>query len=251
MSESEKDALEVKKPSALAVPEYLKEYEGDKTGTEHITKDDMKMPRLTIAQKMSHQLDDQNAKYIEGLKFLQVFNDLTEDIYSVPLRFTIVRADPPRAIEFRPMDEGGGVIDMNVPINDPRTKWHGKEKPKATVFYDFFIMLEDTLEIVALSLKTTNLKTAKRLNSLMKLRFGPPFTQLYVLDVKREENDKGAYGIYTVVNASAVSEELLGASTQAHNSLKDRAIDLKHENESDSESEVVEGEVVDGKPLPF
>ncbi len=250
MSESEEKALEVKKPSALTtVPEYLKEFKGDKSGTEHITKDDMKMPRLTIAQKMSHQLDDQKSKYIEGLKFLQVFNDLTEEVYSVPLRFTIVRADAPRAIEFRPMDEGGGVIDMNVPINDARTKWHGKEKPAATVFYDFYLMLEDTLEIVALSLKTTNLKTAKRLNSLMKLRFGPPYTQLYELDVKREENDKGAYGIYTVINAGPVSEELLAMSTQAFHSLEDQTIDLKHDGE---DTETVEGEIVEeqGK-VPF
>lgn len=242
MSKKEELALEVPpKNTALAVPEYLQGYKGDKTGTDHITKEDMKMPRLNIAQKMSHQVDEDDAAYIADLKFGQLFNDLTGTVYEAPLYFTVVRADAPRAIEFRPIEEGGGVIDLNVPINDPRTKWHGEDKPTATVFYDYYIMLLDhDYEIVALSLKTTNIKVAKRLNSLMKLRFGPPFTQRYVLNVSIEENSKGKYGVFTVNNAGPVSEEALKLSAGSYENLKDRKDLIKHDGVETVDAEPVE-----------
>ncbi len=246
MTEEKKtDALEKKGPSALAIPEYLKGFEGVKTGTEHIGKEDMQMPRVRIAQKMSHQLEKTDAKYIEGLEFGQVFNDVTGVIYETPLKFTVIRADAPRAIEFRPFDEGGGVIDLNVPINDPRTRWHGSERPQATVFYDYFLMLVPSLELAALSLKQyEGHRLAQRLNSLMKLRFGPPFTQLYELDVIVETNDKGTFGVYTVKNAGAVSEEVLKLSEGSFNEFKDKPV-LDHEKDGVTDAEVVDATEAD------
>jgi hypothetical protein len=242
--------------TGIAVPDHLDKYKSDSRGTDHITKDDLKMPRLCIAQKMSPQLDEDSPKYIDGLKFGDLFNDLTNEIYgSGPVQFTILRADRPRAIEFVPMEEGGGIKDFDVPMNDPRTKWHGNEKPLATIFYDYVLALLPTREPIVLSLKTTGLKVAKQLNGLMKLRGLPCFTGLYEITARKEQNDKGSFGVYGVRNAGFVDEETAEWSESVFETLKDRAIDIdRGENDEVSvDAEVVDAEVVEGtqEKVPF
>ena len=98
--------------------------EGDKSGTEGITKDDLRLPRLGIAQGLSPQLTPGDTQEIEGLRQVDMFNDTTKQIYGRgPVYFIVVRRDA-KGIEFRPRSEGGGIIDLNVPRNDKRlTEW--------------------------------------------------------------------------------------------------------------------------------
>lgn len=233
----------------LTVPEHLDKYKKDTRGTEHLEKKDVKMPRLSIAQKMSAQIESSSTKYIEDLEFLDLFNDLTGEIYRErPLQFTIIKADPPRAIEFVPMDEGGGIRDFNVPMSDARTQWHGNERPLATVFYDYVLALLPSREPIVLSLKSTNLKTARQLNGLMKLRGLPCFTGLYELTVTKEANDKGqTWGTYTIRNAGFVDAETAAWGEEAYEGLKDKAIEIDREPEDN----IADAEVVDDSKSEF
>ena len=84
--------------------------EGD-LGNEGMTREDILMPRLGLAQKMSPEIDPTNQeKYIEGLQFTDLFNSLTKARYGKgPLYFSILRRDQPRYVEFTPIDQGGGI----------------------------------------------------------------------------------------------------------------------------------------------
>jgi hypothetical protein len=187
----------------------------DRTGTEHIKNEDMQIPRILLAQKTSPEIDPtQPARYIEGLKFCDMFNGLTREIYGRgPLKFAILRADPPRFVEFGPLDQGGGVKDPNVPSDDPRAQF-GKDgsKPIATKFYDFIIMLlpfqANAMErMVALSFKSTGLRMAKQLNSLAKLRNAPIYAGVYSLTSMDTKNQFGTFGIYHIANAGWVDTQ--------------------------------------------
>ena len=173
-------------------------------GTEHIEQKDIKIPRLCIAQGLSDQIKRNDPSYIEGLVVGDLFNDLTGEIYrGLPLSFYIVRADPPRFIEFIPRAQGGGVKDLNVPPNDPRTLWTTNEagerqKPIATMFYDYVILLGPQKEMLALSLKSSGIKIAKQLNGLIKMRNAPLWAGRYTVDVKDETSPNGPFPNYVI-----------------------------------------------------
>ncbi|KKM78483.1 hypothetical protein LCGC14_1359440, partial [marine sediment metagenome] len=102
MSPKKKDeALEKAGLTALARPDFI---EVGTAGTEDITADDLKLPRLAIAQGLSPQMLPDDSAHIEGLKLFELFNDLTDEIYGKgPLTFIVGRRQVKR-IEFDPED---------------------------------------------------------------------------------------------------------------------------------------------------
>ena len=223
------DKLVKQADASLTLPSYIKA--GDHRGTDHITKDDLQMPRMGLAQGLSPQLMVGDPKYIEGLAIGQMFNNLTSQIYGRgPIDFCVVRADPPRGIEFFPLDQGGGIKDFNVPLTDPRMQFGPNgEKPVATKFYDFIVMLLPSQELIALSFKSTGLKTARQLNGLIKLRNAPLFAGKYRLSTGMTKNKQGTFAIFLVSNNGFVDEETYANAEHLYEALKDRHIVIDRE----------------------
>jgi len=215
-------------------------------GTEHLTREDITMPRLALAQQMSPQLQELDPKYVPDLKVGQLFNSLTgQNFGRGPVFFTIVRADKPRYVQFAPREEGGGVIDPNVPADDPRTRFRpdGK-KPLATKFYDFIVAMLPFNEktkgnpfenMIALSFKSTGLKVAKQLNTLMRMRNADSFTGLYELTAGQDKNTKGTFAVYQVKNAGWLSAEECAIAEAMFESVKDREIKVDREPGEDDD----------------
>jgi hypothetical protein len=208
----------VPKAGALAAVAALPDYLSASTeGTEHIESKDMVLPRLALAQKMSHEVDPEHDAFIQGLQIGQLFDTVEKTIFGEgPIEFVIVRADRPRFVEFFPRDAGGGVKDLNVPVGDPRTQFTRNEKgetvpPVATMFYDFIVLVLPSatvpeLKMLGLSFKNTGIKAAKQLNSLIKLRGRALYAGKYELSTASAENKKGKFKVYTVKNSSIPSE---------------------------------------------
>lgn len=195
------------------VQQRPKSLSDDLTGTEGIGPDDIRLPRLCIAQGLSHQLLPGNSRYIKDLRMFDFFNDLTTDIYGPaenPIKFVCCRRDV-RGIEFIPREEGGGIVDLNVPLNDPRMAWTVENgtriPPKATRFTEFVVMLlrpGKQPEPIVLSIKDTNKwnrLAATNLTTYIGLRRASIFSGLYAVSAKPETNDKGTFGVYIVKNA--------------------------------------------------
>jgi hypothetical protein len=216
------------------VPDYVRV--GGHRGTDHITKDDLQMPRMGLAQGLSPQLMAGDSKYIEGLAVGMMFNNLTNHVYGRgPLEFCVLRADPPRGIEFFPLDQGGGIKDFNVPLTDPRMQFGPNgEKPVATKFYDFVIMLLPSKELIALSFKSTGLKTARQLNALIKLRNTDIFAGKYILTTAMTKNKSGTFAIFNVANAGFVDLETYRYAEAMYEALKDKELVFEREAGDDS-----------------
>jgi len=185
---------------------------GDKTGTEGITSEDIRLPRLGIAQGLSPQIMPGDGSYIEDLKLFDMFNDSTNEVYGKgPLYFVPVRRDV-KCIEFRPRTEGGGVVDLNVPRNDPRaTQWrevNGKRLPPAATTFDEFIALliktGGETDPIVISIKHTNKwnrRAASDLNGFIKMHASqgvksvPIYGVVYSIESKSEKNDSGTFGV--------------------------------------------------------
>ena len=231
-------------------PTFLKPE--DTRGTDHIQRDDLQMPRIGLAQGLSPELIEGDMKYIPELKLGDMFNNLTGQIYGRgPLEFTVIRADKPRGIEFIPLKEGGGIRDFNVPLTDPRMQFGpptedspSGAKPIATKFYDYLTVLIPSAEIVALSCKSTGLKTAKRLNAFMKMKRAPSFAGKYTLSsIVENKGPTMVYGSYQIKVSDAVdkftavglpgwvSEEILKWAEAAYESIKDKEFEIEREQE--------------------
>lgn len=210
-------------------------------GNEGIGRGDILMPRIGLAQKMSPEIDPTNAaRYIEGLQFTDLFHSTKKkNLGKGPLHFIILRRDEPRWIEFRPIDQGGGIIDPNVRKGDERTKF-GTDgtKPVATEFHDFIVLLlndfnpKEPLEsVAALSLKSSGIRAAKELNFLVTMR-GPKTICKGIYTVKTgsktDKKTQGVYAVYKFDNAGWLKPdspmEKLGL--EMFEAWKDREVDI-------------------------
>jgi hypothetical protein len=186
-------------------------------GTENIRPEDVLIPRIGIVQKTSKELEENHPRFIEGAKFLDLYNSVTRGLYGRgPVHFVVLRVDRPRGVQFRPLDEGGGILDPNVPLDDPRMAFGevdpatGKAtKPLATKFYDFLVLVLTGLDLAdpganlaAFSFKSTGIKAAKQLNMLIMQR-GPKalYKGVYEVSVAQDSNASGAFGVYKIKNA--------------------------------------------------
>lgn len=211
MAEAKKDALTTQQaPGALApAPDYFKK--DDKRGLEGTVQSDLNIPRLALAQALSPQVTDGDPNRIEGLKVGDLFNSVTGQIYGKEVFVQILRKMPLRAMEFYSIDDGGGVKDPNVPLDDPRLKWGNSgdkkaDKPKATLFRDFIAVILPSREMISLSFKSSGLTVAKTLWGLVVMRNRVVFAGRYRISTGVELQPK-PHQVYKVENADWVSEQ--------------------------------------------
>lgn len=195
---------------------------GPAEGTEHLTSDDVHMPRLVLAQAMSPQLNKANPEYIDGLGVGDLFNSVTGLVYGPgPLHFSVLVSHPARAIEFAPLSDGGGVLDPNVPLTDPRLEWGPNgEHPKATKFYDYVLFLIDSEEVISLSLARSGIKAAKSLNGLIMMRNSAIYTGLYTVESVQATSKEGTYMTWKFRNDGTASDAQAGHFHEFHIGLK-------------------------------
>lgn len=231
----------------------------DRAGTEDIGPQDVRLPRLATAQGLSPQMMPDDGQYIDGLKLFDMFNDVTGEIYGRgPLMFVPVRRDV-RRIEFTPRAEGGGIVDMDVPVNDPRLGWtvdRGQRlPPRATTFIEFVILLlraGKAPEPIVLSIKSTNKfnrRASNQLTTFVKLRNAPIYAGLYTIVSGSEKNDKGTFGVPVIKNAGWIPVDtpagaaLFTFAKDFHRSLEGKVIVVEREPGSDDfDPTAIEGE---------
>lgn len=111
------------KPQAdpLAPPDYLSGISGNE-GFEEMRPSDVKVPRLALAQALTPQLNEDDEKFIPGLKKGDYFNTLTGKNYGNDVKFVPLLKFANRFL-FRDMNEGGGILcrsdDMKVGVGEP------------------------------------------------------------------------------------------------------------------------------------
>lgn len=230
---------------------------GDKTGTEGITSEDIRIPRLGIAQGLSPQMTPGDGSYIESLRMFDMFNDTTREVYGKgPIYFVAVRRDV-RCIEFRPREEGGGVLDLNVPRNDPRaTQWrevNGKRlPPSATTFHEYIVLLLKSpteYEPLVISIKNTNKfnrRAATDLNGFIKMHGSrgaksvPIYGVIYSVESRSEKNDNGTFGVPVFKQVGYIPKsmpDLFERAQEYAKSLEGKTIIVEREPGDDSDIE--------------
>lgn len=235
-------ALEKRGPVALAErPSFIKE--GDLRGTENIGSNDIKPPALRIAQSGTPQTKRaEGAVYIQGLQEGMLFNSLSREIFGEgPISLVVINQLGHRHVEFAPKSEGGGVLDFNVPDGDPRTDFtegviDGKKvrlKPAATKFYDYlvFVVLPERSPIMmTMSLKSTQLKKAVDLNTLLKTSKLPSFAFLFNVSTMPEKRGGNSFYGWRFDAAGYVGDEhLYREASDLYDKMKGKKIEVETE----------------------
>lgn len=235
-----------------ATPVDIQKWQQRPEGTEDIDrKSDIILPRLAIAQALSPELKAEDPKFIEGLKQGEMFNTVTGQIYGKgPIEISIVLYLGVRGVQFRPRSEGGGVIDMNVPLDDPRMQFtiHPETRksvpPVATKFIEYMVMIvpkteEEQPQLVVLSVKSAMLKVGRLLNSFLTQRVPPiPIYQgRYSLHVTTEKKPKGEFFTFVVRNLgkSEESSTLFQMAQAFHRSFKEQKAQIRVDEYSDDD----------------
>lgn len=235
----------------------------DLSGTEDITADEMRLPRLGIAQGLSPQMMPGDGQYIKGLTLFEMFNDLTGEIYGPgPLTVIPVRRHVTR-IEFDPNDQKV-PLDRDVPPGDPRLKWTASvpggpkdTPPRATEYVEFVCLLlrpNKAPEPIVVSIKTTNKfqrAAAERWTTFVGMRGAAIYRGMYHISSKYEkgktkEGQETTFGVFVVRNAGFIPTEkivdgkvianpagqaLLAFAKQFHEQMEGKIIDIQREVE--------------------
>jgi len=223
----------------------------DLAGTEDIDANEIRLPRLAVAQGLSPQMVPTESSFIKGLTLFEMFNDVTGEIYgNGPLTVVPVQRHVSR-IQFDP-DDAKVVLDREVPANDPRMQWSasvpgGKKDtpPAATEFVEFICMLlrkGKAPEPIVVSIKTTNKymrQAAELWTTFIKLRGTAIYRGMYHITSKGEkgktkEGQDTNFGVFVVKNAGFIPETpagnvLLEMAKQFHESLQGKTIVLQRE----------------------
>lgn len=191
---------------STARPSWMEKTEG----SSEITAEDIKLPRLAIAQGLSPQMLPDDSQYIDGLRLFDMFNDVTQEIYGRgPLKFVPVYWQV-KNLEFEKDDKGkntGIIVDDNVPSGDPRTKWSRDESgvkrpPQATRYTElvaFLLRPEQPPQTIIISIKETNkhMRRAAQIISGALVEIPRPYYGgIYTVKTMSEKFDEGTAGVF-------------------------------------------------------
>lgn len=225
------------------VPEYLQRRDGaPPMGLENLSREDMTLPRLGVAQALSPQLSESDPKYIDGLRPGNFFNTITKENYGkkvqlVPLLFYKTR------ILFGPIDDGGGLRcqspDNLIGIGEPGgtcikcafsqfgSARNGEGKGTAcNQFFNYAALIVNDGEVspeglLVFSLKSSALKVAKDWNALIRIRNLDIFAGVYELTSVERKNDVGRWYEPVINPAGNVSKETYMAAREAYAAVSD------------------------------
>lgn len=189
----------------------FKTFEGDTSGFEDMNGNTQSVPFLRLLQDLSPAVRKKHAEYVEGAEAGMIMNTITNRLYNPPLRIVVGKFERyyiewganrtgfkgAHAVELIESRIGKDLlIDENFKVIDPKT---GNAFSDTYVYY---VLLPDFIDdgVCIISLSSSQLKEAKRLNRNLRSTFIPgttqralPFFTIWNYAVVTQSNDKGEW----------------------------------------------------------
>lgn len=260
-------AIERQKPVGLttiqAVPDYLKGQIGNQAGFEQAEKDDFVLPRLTISQALSPELDRSHAKYIDDLEQGMFFNTVTGEIYGEEIEVIALFFTKQRIKFKKPIGSGIDCQSLNGKTGgrySPQScraceyaqfqqtpDSNGSTAPPCTEFKNLVVLVVDQKKKevkgpLVFSNKSTGLSMLKQWNSQMKMTNLPMYAGIYKLTVTDMVKNTNRFKSWNFRRVGFVPEDIYQRAETFFASLHDKDIsfnvdDMEHE-ESASPTEM-------------
>ncbi len=197
---------------SMSVMDMLLEDAG--SASEGMSKDDMMIPRLSILQQMSPQINKRDGAYVDGAEAGHIYDNVSNEVYDGENGITVVPISYRRAhIEWK-ADRGGLVNDhgsdsacLDNCTRGSRGEYLTDEGNEIVPTGEYFVyVVEDdgNYSPAMLSMSKSQLKRARQWNSMInRLQVPHPqgggtinpamFWNAYTLSTVPEENDQGSW----------------------------------------------------------
>ena len=222
-------------------------------GVDDIGSEDIILPRLSIAQAMSPEIKPSDPDYMKGLKQGDMFCSVLGQNYGTELNVVPVKFHRQR-IKFPPRGTSGQIECRSANGVDSGTlattcaqcvnsRFSGANPPSCTEFKSFVCFLivpgaeESDYPMVDIGFKVTQIPTAQKFGSLIKLRRlpngspAPIFSGQYKLTTVPQNGAKGDFFNYRIANAGWTPEGLTTIVIEAFQDWKDKAVMIEQPSE--------------------
>lgn len=185
---------------------------------DELDRDSYAIPRIAVLEKMSPEVDEDNAEYIEGAKPGMLCNKVMGELYPGDVGIKVLPVKRRRVyLEWTPRNEGGGFVaehnvadgesimkqctrnDKNVDITPNGTELHN--------VLEFYVMYStddgETWDRAIISMSRTRMAEGKKWNARIDsfTRSGQqitPLAQVYSLTTGRREKDGNVSYVFKV-----------------------------------------------------
>lgn len=182
-------------------------------GLENVTQDDLMIPRLSILQAMSPQVNKRDGAYVEGAEQGSIFNNVANTVFDGDSGITVVPISFRKAhLEWKP-DRGGFVGDRGPSsecLKDlergSRGEYLTAEGNEVVPTSEYFVFVIDqktnSYTPASISMAKSQNKKARQWNAMMqslminvgdKRIVAPTFWTAYQLTTVPQENDQGSW----------------------------------------------------------
>lgn len=241
--------------AALGMTEEELEAQTGVMGMESVRPEHLQIPRLQVAQPLSHQMIRSKPEYIEGLMVGQYFNSVTREIYGddvivVPVKYSMSRLKfTNNALDCRSKNGvDGGIYSPVVHSIDPVSgkpvtkggckdcsfsKWGSGKEGKGTdckEYINFLVIEKDSLQPAVISFKSSSLAAGKTWSTLIMGRKialstgirvpAPAFVTTYKLKTVEKSSGQGVYYVPVVMTAGPSEAGLVAEGARLHKAFK-------------------------------
>jgi hypothetical protein len=235
-------------------------------GLENVTKDDIMIPRLSILQALSPQVNKRDGAYIEGAEQGSIYNNVADSVVDGATGITVVPISFRKAhLEWK-ADRGGFVADhgpssacLTACERGSRGEYitsEGNEIVPTSEFFVFVINAEGEYSPASISMSKSQSKKARQWNAMMQGLTIPvqdrrvpaaAFWTAYQLTTVPQENDQGAWFGWSIkmlhdansggiIQQHPAGKEIYLAARAFMQQVKDGEVQVKQE-ESEVNSE--------------
>jgi hypothetical protein len=247
----------VEKEKAGALSVSFLESDADQ-GLSNIGHDDLALPFLKILGQLSPEVNKRDGKYVKGAEPGMIYNSVTGDLFDgeegiqvIPCHYKL------EYIEWQDRGEGPGapvaihpsssdILSQTTRGADFKDRLSNGNYVEKTASH-FIIINGQTPTTALIAMKSTQLKTSRKWNSMMqsiKLKgknglFTPAsFSHTYKLRTVPQSNDKGQWFGWEVSKIGPIEDQGLYQQAKSfYESVSKGDVKVKHGNESSEKSD--------------
>lgn len=192
-------------------------------GAENITNKDIIIPRLTILQSLSPQLNKKKSEYIEGSSAGDICDVATGEFFEGEVEFLLCHFET-MYLEWAPRETGKGLLAIHL---DPLVEERATKTDSGALVNEAGNLIQKTYQFYGLNvtaggrpcfipMASTQLKVGRKWNTMVKAcrmkdengeEFDPPtFHQTYRLKSSEEANAKGEWFSWQVIAGTPIQE---------------------------------------------
>lgn len=224
LTKKEANELEERKLGTLAT--FMAEDDND-SGFEDMDASTRAIPFIKVVNAQTPELDQDNPLYIQGVRQGDIINSVIHKNYGKSINFVVAKFEH-IVTEWKP--NRGGFVGYHTPIEGEKRAvdktfgaWKTKEGNDLVDTYMYYMVIEghETDGVVVFAADSSDLKEARKLNSMLSTRFDANgkramgHQQVYRMSTQKATNDKGSWYKPTYEFVDFIQSEFLYHTVKA------------------------------------